>query len=149
MSENKNLSIKEKLKKEDSQQKLIIVSENKFLIKKARQFAEKKRLKLLVFSEEEWVTIEEIDQYIEEEELSKQVVNLPTGYQTISALDMLEAETIKKAIKESNGNMMEAARTLKIARATLYRKIERYGLKLKKQREKQMARQRINLKRVA
>lgn len=141
--------IKDKLKDENSQQKLIIVSENDLLIKKARQFADKHQLKLLTFSEEEWVTIEEIDQYIEEEELSKQVLNLPTGNETVSALDMLEAETIKKAIKDSNGNMMEASRVLKIARATLYRKIERYGLKLKQQREKQIAKQKEHLKRAA
>ena len=149
---NKVLNIKKAEKgssKKNSRPKLIFVGENKLQIKKVEKFAQINQYDFLNYSEGEWVTLEEIDQYIQEEELSKQIINLPVGKRTVFSLDDLEAETIKKVIKNVNGNMMKAARTLKIARATLYRKMERYGLNLKEQREKQMKKQKEILKKIA
>lgn len=136
-------------KQKNLQAKLIFVGANKFQIKKVEKFARESRLEFMTYSEGEWATLEEIDQYIQEEELSKQIINLPVGKRTAFSLDDLEAETIKRVIKNVNGNMMKAARTLKIARATLYRKMERYGLNLKEKREKQMKQQNKSLKRAA
>ena len=116
---------------------LIFVGGNKFHLKRAEKFAKDNHFKFSSYSDGDWATLEEIDQYIQEEELSKQIVNLPTGQKAVASLDEMEAETIKRVIKSFDGNMIKAARTLKIARATLYRKIERYGWNLKKQREEQ------------
>ena len=121
----------------DQNTKLIFVGENKAQFKKVKKFAEDNNLKCLSYSEVEWATLEEIEQYIQDEEISKQVVDLPIGYRAVSSLDKVEAETIKTVIKNSDGNMIKAARALKIARATLYRKMEKYGLNLKRQREEQ------------
>ena len=121
--------------------RLIFVGENNFQIKKVEKFAKDNSFNFHSYSEENWVTLEEIDQYIQEEELSKQIISLPVGKGNISSLDEMEAETIKRVLKNVNGNMMKAARTLKIARATLYRKIEKYGVNLKKQREEEMKKQ--------
>lgn len=129
--------------------KLIFVGKNKFQIKAAQKFAQSSKLEFLTYSEGEWATLEEIDQYIQEEEISKKIINLPVGKRTAFSLDDLEAETIKRVVQNVNGNMMKAARTLKIARATLYRKMERYGLNLKKQRDKEFKKQKEILKRVA
>lgn len=129
--------------------KLIFVGKNKFQIKRAKKFAESNGFRFLSYSEEDWATLEEIDQYIQEEEFSKKIVALPAGKRTASSLDELEAETIKKVVQDVNGNMMQAARTLKIARATLYRKIERYGMDLKKQREEQVKKETEGLKKAA
>ncbi len=43
-------------------------------------------------------------------------------------LDDLEAQTIRNAIEQHNGNLSKAARTLGISRTALYRRIEKYGL---------------------
>lgn len=129
--------------------KLIFVGENKLQLKRVEKLAKENNFEFLSYSDGEWATLEEIDQYIQEEELSKQVVNLPVGKKAVSSLDELEAETIKQVIKNLDGNMIKAARTLKIARATLYRKIERYGWNLKKQREEQFGKQEKSLKKSA
>ncbi len=129
--------------------KIIFVGRNKFQMKKAQRLARENQCDFLVYSEEEWATLEEIDQYIQEEELSERLIKLPMGRKTGLALDEIEEETIKRAVKNSNGNILQAANALKIARATLYRKMERYGLSLKKQREEQIKKQKKILKRVA
>ena len=132
-----------------SQPRLILVAKDKFQIRRVEQFAKSLHLEFSVYSEEEWATMEEIDQYIQEEELSKQVINLPVGTNDVFSLDNVEAEAIKKVVTKSKGNMMKAARTLKIARATLYRKMQRYGLNLKEQREKQLKKHREEIRKVA
>ncbi|MEA4917595.1 sigma-54 dependent transcriptional regulator [Proteiniphilum sp.] len=43
-------------------------------------------------------------------------------------LDTLEAQTIRNAIEQHNGNLSKAAKTLGISRTALYRRIEKYGL---------------------
>ena len=139
-TQHKNTSMNDSQNK-NSLPKLIFVGENKLQIKRAEQFAKNSCFEFHTYSDEEWATLEEIDQYIQEEEISKQIIKLPVGKRTISSLDELEAETIKRVVQSTNGNIMKAARTLKIARATLYRKMERYGLKSKKQREEQMKKQ--------
>ncbi len=129
--------------------KIAFIGKNKILNKKVRKFAKDNNLRYFHYSEEEWVTLEEIDQYIQEEELSKQIVDLPFGKRTVSSLSEMEAKTIKKVVESSGGNMKKAARVLKIARATLYRKIEKYGLNLKKRKEKQFKQQEKDFKKAA
>ena len=129
--------------------RLIFVGKDQLMIKKARKFSQDNKILFHHYSEEDWATLEEIDQYIQEEELSKQIVSLPVGKANISSLSEMEADTIKKALKHVNGNMAKAARSLKIARATLYRKIEMYGLNLKKQREKEFKNQNRTVKKAA
>lgn len=43
-------------------------------------------------------------------------------------LDNLEAQTIRNAIEQHDGNLSKVARTLGISRTALYRRIEKYGL---------------------
>ena len=129
--------------------RLIFVGENKFQEKKAEQLAKTLKARFMSYSEEEWATLEEIDQYIQDEEVSKQIITLPAGRRAVSSLDEVEAETIKKVMRDFNGNKMKTARALKIARATLYRKMERYGLlNFKKQKEELEKRQK-SLKKAA
>ena len=129
--------------------KIIFVGENKFQLKRIQKFAKDSKLEFHSYSNGEWATLEEIDQYIQEEDLSKQILSLPSGANTVSSLDEMEAETIKKVIKKFDGNIVKAAQTLKIARATLYRKMEKHGLNLKKKREEHFKQQEKILKNVA
>lgn len=118
--------------------RLIFVGENPIQLKKVKKFAKNSGFDFHHYSESEWATLEEIDQYIQDEELSKQTVHLPAGRNTVASLDEMEAETIKKVLRSTNGNVVKTCRVLKIARATLYRKMERYGLSLKREREEQL-----------
>ena len=45
-------------------------------------------------------------------------------------LTKLKEEAIRHAIKSTNGNVVEAARKLKIGRATLYRLADRYKIEM-------------------
>jgi transcriptional regulator with PAS, ATPase and Fis domain len=54
-------------------------------------------------------------------------VSRPTGTLQLD-IEQLEAEAIRRAIRLAHGNLTQAARTLRIARSTLYLKIKKYGL---------------------
>ena len=101
----------------------------------------KNNLAFTTYTESEWATLEEIDQYIQEEELSKQIINLPLGSNQEFSLDKIQEATIKKVTQMKSLNINEAAKTLKIGRATLYRRLEKYGMDLKKERKELMKKQ--------
>lgn len=46
----------------------------------------------------------------------------------LNPLELSEKENISQLILETNGNISEIAKRCKIARTTLYRRIEKYGL---------------------
>ena len=120
---------------------LISVGANHLQKQVISKFARTNHLNLMTYTEEEWATLEEIDQYIQEEELSKQIVNLPIGSNKDFSLDNLQEATIKRVTQIKNLNINEAAKRLKIGRATLYRKLEKYGLQIKNERKKQIKKQ--------
>ena len=45
------------------------------------------------------------------------------------SLDEIEKETIKAALDKTRGNKRKASKLLNISERTLYRKIDKYGLK--------------------
>jgi sigma-54 dependent transcriptional regulator, acetoin dehydrogenase operon transcriptional activator AcoR len=49
--------------------------------------------------------------------------------QPLCSLDTVEKKTIEVAVKQSEGNMTQAAKILGIAKSTLYQKMKKYGLK--------------------
>jgi transcriptional regulator of acetoin/glycerol metabolism len=49
----------------------------------------------------------------------------PVGGQT---LDDMEKATIEQALRENQGNISHAAKTLGLTRASLYRRIEKFGI---------------------
>jgi DNA-binding NtrC family response regulator len=51
----------------------------------------------------------------------------------------IEAEAIRTAIEGNSGNLVRAARELRIGRATLYRKLKKYGIPTRSQ-QRQLAR---------
>ena len=102
------------------------------------KFARSNHLDFMTYTESEWATLEEIDQYIQEEELSKQIINLPVGSNKDFSLDKIQEETIKRVTQIKDININKAAKRLKIGRATLYRKLKKYSLNIKKEREKQL-----------
>jgi len=50
---------------------------------------------------------------------------------SLKTLAQVEADTIDSTIKYFNGNLSRAAKSLGIGRATIYRKIKQYGIKVK------------------
>lgn len=66
---------------------------------------------------------------------SGNVVALPTSGQQVKSVAEMECELIQSAIVACKGNLSEAAKTLKIGRATLYRKVKEYSLSTKEHRK--------------
>ena len=99
------------------------------------KFAKDNDIDFMTFTENEWVTFEEIDQYIQEEDLSKQIISLPVGNNKDSSLDTLQESSDKEKSQIIDLSIKEKAKRLKIGRATLYRKIEKISLILKKDKQ--------------
>jgi DNA-binding NtrC family response regulator len=53
----------------------------------------------------------------------------------VVSLEEMEKHTIRAALEQYGGNLSDAARQLGIGRSTLYRKLEQYGLRPKKDKE--------------
>ncbi|WP_422923013.1 sigma-54-dependent transcriptional regulator [Singulisphaera sp. PoT] len=52
------------------------------------------------------------------------------GDEPLRPIDQIEKQAIEDALRRSRGNVREAARTLGLGQATVYRKIKRYGIHL-------------------
>lgn len=65
---------------------------------------------------------------IRTQSLASEVSNVQTEIPANIKLDELEAQTIRRAIEQHNGNLSKVARTLGISRAALYRRMEKYGI---------------------
>lgn len=86
-------------------------------------------------AEGDYLIISDFPTSAHSEELSAQIV-LKNTNRLISesgSLRQMEKETVKKAIDECRGNIMEASRHLGISRATLYRKMDKYQLAISKE----------------
>ncbi len=57
-----------------------------------------------------------------------------TKHSSIIPFEILKKEAIKHALERTNGNVVEAAKKLKIGRATLYRLMEKYEIDVSKQK---------------
>ena len=129
--------------------KLILVGGDETQFKVIKKIAKDNNFEYLTYSNIEWATLEEIDQYIQDEDLSKQVIDLPKGKQAISSLDRLEEDVLKQIVKNLNRNILKAIDTFKTARAVLYKKTEKYSLNLKKHREEEFKKQHKQFKKSA
>jgi transcriptional regulator with PAS, ATPase and Fis domain len=56
----------------------------------------------------------------------------PVATSSVSSLKELELQLLMQALRQSGGNVSRAARTLGISRGTVYRRLERYEIGLKK-----------------
>ena len=116
--------------------KLILVGPESEVTAVVKKFAKQNNLDFAAYTENEWATLEEVEQYIQDEELSTQIVDLPIGRNEDVSLNSITKKHIQKILHLKKLNVNEVARTLKISRATLYRKMEKNGLSIKKEREK-------------
>lgn len=129
--------------------KLIVIGDDESLLKKAKTFALTNNLILKHYTEEDWATLEEIDQYIQEEDISKQVINLPFGASPIALSSQLEERRIKQSLKRNKQSLTKLAKKMKITRAILYKKLELYSLKNKKTAINKTTKIKIQLRKVA
>ena len=80
-------------------------------------------------SQNETLNIDDLpDGYRLDDAMSNQPVNTGDLSQPLCSLDYAERKTIEAAVKQSEGNMTQAAKTLGIAKSTLYQKMKKYGI---------------------
>ncbi len=119
------------MKRKSSMVKVILITNDQNAVAEVKNMALKNQYNFTNYTEDDWATFEDIEQYIQDEEISKKIIDLPMGHRPVFSLEEMEAETIKKVINNVNGNAVKAAKALKIGRATLYRKLDKYGFSLK------------------
>ncbi|MEZ4335471.1 MAG: helix-turn-helix domain-containing protein, partial [Sandaracinaceae bacterium] len=54
---------------------------------------------------------------------------VPPAPDTVESLEDVERRAVERALAAFEGNVLQAAKALGVARGTLYRKMERYGLR--------------------
>jgi transcriptional regulator of acetoin/glycerol metabolism len=82
-------------------------------------------------SQNETLTLEDLpDEYQLDKDYSKVITALDEQKNTrqLSSLDQAELEVIEATIKQAGGNITQAAKTLGMAKGTLYQRMKKYGL---------------------
>ncbi len=80
-------------------------------------------------SQNEILTVDDLpDGYRLDDSTNSQPMNPGELSQPLCSLDYAERTTIEAAVKQSNGNMTQAAKVLGIAKSTLYQKMKKYGI---------------------
>ena len=79
-------------------------------------------------SQNETLTVDDLPDGYRLDEDTNQPLNTGDLSQPLCSLDYAERKTIEAAVKQSKGNMTQAARTLGIAKSTLYQKMKKYGI---------------------
>ncbi len=74
---------------------------------------------------------------IQPEDFPAEIIKSITGKQSIQnpsgkseSLDLMEKQHLERLLRETKGNLREVAKRLNIARSTVYRKIQKYGLEI-------------------
>ena len=86
----------------------------------------------VILTDKELIDVDVLPQQVKSGETSMLPVNGRNIFDERSPVipfEKLKEEAIKHALKVTNGNIVEAARKLKIGRATLYRLMEKYNIK--------------------
>lgn len=113
---------KNPLKIEEQVLRLLINYEWPGNVRELKNFAER----LVVMSKKDIVNIEDIKHIIDN--LNIEYENIEQKVKKCSLMESAEIDAIKKAMKESGGNMTKAANLLGISRTTLWRKIKKYNI---------------------
>ncbi len=82
--------------------------------------------RMVVLSNNGEITIEDMPEYILKEGSNIQR-KLDYGMDLEKAIESVEREMIREALKRSKGNKQEAAKILNVKRSTLYYKLDKYG----------------------
>ena len=110
---------------------VILVSDKDFDVEKTRDFSRKNGYSFSVYTPDEWSGRSDEVFLFHNEDHSVKTESLPSGHRPVFSLEEIEAYTIEKVLSLCDGNTSQAARLLRIGRATLYRKIGKLGLQLK------------------
>lgn len=89
--------------------------------------------RLVVLSNDSQVKVKHLPSHLQNVERAigwsrDQAVSSLAGEKEIFTLEQIEKQAIESALKRCEGNVLEAARRLKVGQATLYRKIRKFGI---------------------
>lgn len=62
--------------------------------------------------------------------MQEEIIQKDNDKTKVPTVEQVERALIIKALKQCNGNVMDASRLLEIGKSTLYRKIKKYVLEL-------------------
>lgn len=121
--------------------KLLFISNNLVDVEKVKHFAKKNQFSLEHYSKEEWKTLSAkwVKKNLKKDNNttnhSFSLIKMPIATNSIQTMDDIKLEAIRTALLQSRGNASKAAIALKISRATLYRKLNEFGMSLESMRK--------------
>jgi len=115
--------------------KVILITNDQEVSNKIKKIALQLKCHFASYTEEEWATFDDLEDYIQDEEIAKHIIALPKGDRSVHSLNTIESEAIKQVIHKVGGNAVKAAKVLNIGRATLYRKLRKHRLSLDQARK--------------
>lgn len=124
-------------KRKNQVAKLIFVSSDSRKITKAQKFADKNEYQFDNYTEDEWATVEEINDYIQDEVTCSKIIQLPEGKTPVYE-ETKTPEQEDKIERLAGSDKKKKARIIKIAEAATFKKFEKEGEALKKQREEEL-----------
>ena len=72
-----------------------------------------------------------VEEYLHDYLVNKKTIELEENREIIT-IEELERESIRNAVKQNKGDLVKAAQMLNISRATIYRKVKKYDIKITK-----------------
>ena len=133
--------------------KLLFISNSLADVEKVKYFAKKNHFSFEHYSKEEWKNLSAKGvKWAKEVKWTKgtkknqkkpsntinhslSIIKMPVTGSSIQTMDEIKFEGIKTALLQSRGNASKAAKSLKISRATLYRKLYELGMNLESMRK--------------
>ena len=114
---------------------MIFFTDSTVEMEKEKLHAKKKGYHFHSFPAKKWEMLKKTLLPIMKENAKSNIIHLPIGQNQLSSIDKVEEKVIRNALTVCNGNVSKTAQFLQISRATLYRKADRFGLKMNNLRE--------------
>lgn len=86
--------------------------------------------RILIVSGKKLITADDVRQSLNKTDDTKSPVAQPTSADTVMNLEKLEKAAIERAMKLCDGNLSQMAEMLGITRQSLYRRMDKFGLKI-------------------
>jgi DNA-binding NtrC family response regulator len=83
----------------------------------------------IILCEGETISTEHLPIHLTEEQPPYPIAGEATAFSKPGSIESMEVEHIRNVLRQSGGNIQQAAKTLGIARSSLWRKMKKYGIK--------------------